>query len=319
MKKLRSLAAGVVAASMIAALSSCSAVRNVYSILKDGVTDGGGAYVQVDNSYPSYCYVIEKGKLDDSGLRNYTISVYDPQSDNYDDSHGQLLQEFQYKAIDSEDAYQLEDMNFDGKMDLIIQTSLGAGASGIFEVYLWHDNNSIYGGSTGFLPTPALVYEGTELTVTGELKQFYVTDRSASTQTARTLWQVCKLNGYSDEMMRQLRREYFTVNEETGKSECKVYQLIDGEWTLLYETDDPENNSLIADNFFQYGAANPITSERAIEIADFKFGEGDYSYSGLLTVGKETYFHIIRRDEYEDYGVSTDGKEIITIQPGKEW
>lgn len=312
-------AAGLAAALMLVPLTSCSTVRKMLSALKNGVTDGENGYVEVDVHDPAYIYTIEKGALEESGLRNYTMSVYDPESDNYDDSLGQLLQEFQYKAIDSEDAFHLDDVNFDGKTDLIIQTSRGAGAGGNFEVYLWHDNYSIYGGSTGFLPTPALVYEGTELTVTKELKQFYVTDRPASTQTTRTLWQVGGLNGYDNDMIRELRREYFTVNEETGKNECEVYQLIEGEWTVIYKTDDPEKNALIADNYFQYGAADPISFERALEIADFRFGEGDDTMKGLRTFGRTTYYYICRKDENEDYGVSTDGKEIITIQPGRTW
>ena len=274
---------------------------------------------QINHALPEYYFELSGEDAKDPGVCRYALSIYDPTADT-DDAKGKLLQIFSFTAAPSEMPFSFQDLNFDGSLDLIIFVGHGAGATGTLEVYPWYDGDSFSVFSDirpGFLLSPMLSFSGVRIETFDDTRQFVVTDRLLGEETIRMLWQAEQVNGYNNScnrtMLRKLRRETFTWNPATDKTECRIYQLIDGAWTLIYESDDADSDSGKALACLRYGVTEPIEVSQAMEQVIALAPNvtiSELEYKGLRTIGGKTYY-VIADANGRLYGVPTFGGKLI--------
>ena len=272
---------------------------------------------KISERLPTYRFELLLEENGSDGVWRYTLSVYDPTADT-EEPKGKLIQDFSFKTgnTQSDNPIQLIDMNFDGALDLVINTAQGAGSTGTYEVYPWYESYDIH-QARGFLPTPELVYSGCELeTCQDGTRQFIVGGQPTAEETVRTLYQVEEPGGYPRGFIRLLRRKSVTHSTQTGKTEVSVSELIDGRWVTVYSTDDDDN--VTSENFLRFGAAEPISVRQAEYLAESRYGGRYIEFRQLRTFGGRTYFEFFTCDpvnvsDCESCGVAADGSEIIVF------
>ena len=318
MQKLRFLTAAALTVVMLMAIPvSC---HNTHKSDDSDSSDVSAIIfeAQIREKMPTYRFELSKREAAEGDRFFCGLSIYDPTADT-DDPKGKRIQLFSFmtSVTDMDNPTQLVDMNFDGSLDLVINTAQGAGSTGQYEVYLWHESNNLT-NFMGFLPTPEMVYSGSVLeTYQDGTKQLIVTEQLTAEQSLRTLYQVEKVDGYQRSFIRMLRRELTSFNQSTGKTEIAVSELLDGSWVTIYSDENAADGNP-AENFLRFGVAEPISIEQAEWLAGAKYDGCFIKYNQLRTVGGKTYFEIFVSEPFNCYfdqycGVAADGSEIVVL------
>lgn len=227
---------------------------------------------------------------------------------------GNEIQRFSFPAVCITGNIQvmLADLNFDGYLDLVTQEGHGAHENaGAFSVYCWQENGTT--DFEGFINRPSLQYSGALIDSIEILEDTHQLIAYGDGMTC--LYQVERADSYSMPEFRLLRYyEYDRWNE----SPCRFYEQTETEQKLIYEcpySDDEMEPS--AKNYLRFGIAEPITAEKALQIAGEQYPDAQWQLVQMLTFGGVSYYHIHweNGNQSGDIGISADGKKTADCKP----
>lgn len=277
---------------------------------------------RINERLPIYQFKVTMQLNDNYQSRDYTMSVCDKDT-------GELIQILRFEAVEPNDYDEypitLEDVDFDGYLDLIIHVSQGVGSYGMYEVYRW-SHAFVNQGFESFLS-----YGGFDMETFDKTNQLIIYESVMDGDVPEKLYQIERDGDYDEPCIRHLRNMTYAFKDDIIK--YAVEELINGEWVVIYEISIAADESLpdecdkLLYNYMHFGVAEPVTVDEALKLVSDKYGKTDdsakYEFRQLLTIGGKTYYHIERlyKKNESDTGyysdncaVAVDGSEIIDCE-----